>query len=63
MNRRRHRHESTAYHEAGHAVAAFVLGLKIGRRGVSIVPDKSVACHEVAEPIELLRNLRASLVA
>ena len=25
MNRRRRRHESTAYHEAGHAVAAFVL--------------------------------------
>jgi len=40
MNRRRHRHESTAYHEAGHAVAAFVLRLKIGRRGVTIVPDK-----------------------
>ena len=40
MKRRRRRHESTAYHEAGHAVAAFVLRLKIGRRGVSIVPDK-----------------------
>ena len=40
MNRRRGRHESTAYHEAGHAVAAFVLRLKIGRRGVTIVPDK-----------------------
>jgi ATP-dependent Zn protease len=40
MNRRRRRHESTAYHEAGHALAAFVLRLKIGRRGVTIVPDK-----------------------
>ena len=39
MNRRRRRHESTAYHESGHAVAAFVLSLKIGRRGVTIVPD------------------------
>jgi hypothetical protein len=34
MKQRRRRHESTAYHEAGHAVAAFVLRLKIGRRGV-----------------------------
>ena len=40
MNRRRRNHESTAYHEAGHAVAVFVLRLKIGRRGVTIVPDK-----------------------
>jgi ATP-dependent Zn protease len=40
MNRRRRRHESVAHHEAGHAVAAFVLGLKLGRRGVTIVPDK-----------------------
>ena len=40
MKRRRRRHEGTAYHEAGLAVAAVVLGLKIGRRGVSIVPDK-----------------------
>ena len=40
MKRPRRRHESTAYHEAGHAVAAFVLRLKIGRRGVTIVPDK-----------------------
>ena len=30
---------ATAYHEAGHAVAAFVLGLRIGRRGVTIVPN------------------------
>src|ERR1039458_10868145 len=30
----------TAYHEAGHAVAAFFLGMSIGRNGVTIVPDK-----------------------
>jgi hypothetical protein len=35
MNRQRRSYESTAYHEAGHAVAAFVLRLKIGRRGVN----------------------------
>ena len=40
MNHRRRRHESTAYNEAGHAVAAFMLRLKIGRRDVSIVPDR-----------------------
>jgi len=32
--------EATAYHEAGHAVAAFQLGIRIGRRGVSIIPAK-----------------------
>jgi hypothetical protein len=32
MKQRRRRHESTAYNEAGHAVAAFVLRLKIGSR-------------------------------
>jgi hypothetical protein len=31
---------STAYHEAGHAVAALRLGVGIGRRGVSIVPGE-----------------------
>jgi ATP-dependent Zn protease len=31
---------STAYHEAGHAVAAFFLHLSIGRKGVTIIPDK-----------------------
>jgi ATP-dependent Zn protease len=40
MKPRRRSHESTAYHEAGHAVAAVVLRLKIGRHGVTIVPDK-----------------------
>lgn len=30
----------TAYHEAGHAVAAISLGLSIGRNGVTVVPDK-----------------------
>jgi ATP-dependent Zn protease len=39
MKPRRRKHESTAYHQAGHAVVAVVLGLKIGRRGVTIVPD------------------------
>ena len=28
-----------AHHEAGHAVAAFVLNLSIGRKGVRIIPD------------------------
>jgi hypothetical protein len=32
---------STAYHEAGHAVAAFHLGIGIGRKGVSVIPDRS----------------------
>jgi hypothetical protein len=32
--------EATAYHEAGHAVAAFQLRVGIGRRGVSIVPNE-----------------------
>ena len=40
MKRRRRKHESTAYHEAGHAVAACVLRLKIGKRAVTILPDK-----------------------
>jgi hypothetical protein len=31
---------TTAYHEAGHAVAAFFLGLRIGRAGITIVPNK-----------------------
>lgn len=29
-----------AHHEAGHAVAALVLRLRIGRKGVTIIPDK-----------------------
>lgn len=32
--------QSTAFHEAGHAVAAFFLGFSVGRRGVTIIPDK-----------------------
>ena len=40
MNAKRRKLEGTAYHEAGHAVAAFFLHLKIGRRGVTIIPDK-----------------------
>jgi ATP-dependent Zn protease len=51
MNRRRRRYESTTYHEAGHAVAAFVLRLKLGRRGVTIVPDRErdlLGCANIA---------------
>ena len=47
MKPRRRRHESAAYHEAGYAVAAFILRLKIGRRGVSIVPEKKHATRGV----------------
>jgi hypothetical protein len=32
--------EATAYHEAGHAVAALQLRVGIGRRGVSLVPNE-----------------------
>lgn len=35
--------EATAYHEAGHAVAAVVLKVGIGRRGASIIPGESYA--------------------
>jgi ATP-dependent Zn protease len=38
--RPRKREWDTAYHEAGHAVAAFILDLRIGRNGVTVVPDK-----------------------
>jgi ATP-dependent Zn protease len=55
MNRRRRRHESTAYNEAGHAVAAFVLRMKIGRRGVTIVPDKE---HDVLGYANIAAQLR-----
>jgi ATP-dependent Zn protease len=51
MKRRRRRYESTAYHEAGHALAAFVLGLKLGRRGVAIVPNEErdmLRCANIA---------------
>lgn len=34
---------ATAYHEAGHAVAAMQLGVGIGRRGVSIIPGEDFA--------------------
>jgi hypothetical protein len=40
MKRRRRKHESAAYHEAGHAVASVVPRLSIGRHGVSIISDK-----------------------
>jgi hypothetical protein len=33
--------EATAYHEAGHAVASWRLGIAIGRTGVTIVPDQT----------------------
>ena len=35
--------EATAYHEAGHAVVALRVGLRIGRRGVSILPGEGSA--------------------
>ena len=37
----------TAYHEAGHAVVAFRLGLRIGRGGITIAPseDSSGTAH------------------
>jgi ATP-dependent Zn protease len=31
---------ATAYHEAGHAVAAIHFGIGIGRKGVGIVPGE-----------------------
>jgi hypothetical protein len=33
--------KATAYHEAGHAVAAWRLGIALGRKGVTIVPDEA----------------------
>jgi ATP-dependent Zn protease len=51
MKRRRRKHEGTAYHEAGHAVAACVLRLKIGKRGVTILPEKErnmLGCANIA---------------
>lgn len=40
---------NTAYHEAGHAVAAFVLHIPIGRDGATIIPDHNAGslgtCH------------------
>lgn len=47
----------TAYHEAGHAVAAFFLGLSIGTRGVTVVPTKEedmLGCAHV--PLTLAEN-------
>lgn len=32
--------KSVAYHEAGHAAVAIRLGIGIGRKGVTIIPDK-----------------------
>lgn len=33
------RQQSSAYHEAGHAVVAYSLHISLGRKGVTIVPD------------------------
>jgi hypothetical protein len=30
---------ATAYHEAGHVVAAIIQGIRLGRKGTSIIPD------------------------
>jgi len=35
--------QSTAYHEAGHAVIAHILKAPFGREGVTIVPDGNAA--------------------
>jgi hypothetical protein len=32
---------ATAYHEAGHAVAAIRLGIGLGRKGINIIPDSN----------------------
>jgi ATP-dependent Zn protease len=48
---------ATAYHEAGHAVAAFFLNLSIGRRGVTIVPNKQ---EHTLGAAHVLRQLRAN---
>jgi hypothetical protein len=52
----KHSREAVAYHEAGHAVAALVLGLKIGRRGVTIVPDKRKGILGTAHILNQLRE-------
>jgi hypothetical protein len=30
---------ATAYHEAGHVVAAIIQGIRLGRKGTSIIPE------------------------
>jgi hypothetical protein len=47
---------STAYHEAGHAVAAFFLNLTIGRRGVTIVPNQEEHTFGTAHVLPQLRD-------
>jgi hypothetical protein len=41
MTKQQQELRATAYHEAGHAVAAFHLGIGIGRKGVNVIPDSS----------------------
>jgi ATP-dependent Zn protease len=40
MTKLRFNDQCTAYHEAGHCVAAFLLNLSVGRKGVTIVANK-----------------------
>ncbi len=56
MKRRMRKHESTAYHEAGHVVAAVVLHLRIGKRGMSIIPEKANDILGVAHILQQLRE-------
>jgi ATP-dependent Zn protease len=51
----RRKYESVAYHEAGHAVAAVLLRLGIGRRSVSIVPEKA---HGILGYTHIMARLR-----
>src|SRR5438128_758691 len=55
MKPRRRRHESTAYHEAGHAVAASVLRLKIGRRSLGIARKDGVHERDLTRLVTQLR--------
>jgi hypothetical protein len=55
MKRRRRRHEGTAYREAGHAVAAVVLGLKIGRWTLRIARNKDVHRRDYTRLVAQLR--------
>lgn len=47
MNKRYRQREATAFHEAGHAVAAIRLGVGLGRHGVTIEPGEGYhgRCH------------------
>jgi ATP-dependent Zn protease len=44
--------QATAYHEAGHAIAAIRLGIGIGRKGVSIIPATDFSGSSCIEGIQ-----------